>query len=360
MTTRLSFSLNLPKQTTGYAAPIAGDPPRAPIPNAGANSTTTSALNNTQKTSGFFEDFSLIQKIKAIWNQIIEAVISCFTQVTELFDTSYPTVNLDLSKQNLKKIYWRLGNEKWRECIDGCHQDKGKFVYDRGLHGGPIEPGFINSMENAHRFVELSLGNRIDADWYLRLHKQTAGHFRGALNGTVMDQDKVGIFRDVDLFTFCSLTGHYAITPEGLAEFEALDLEIKREFGPSYGLGKIVFTDESRKTARLSYTQMTSTQVRQIFNKFLNEYYSEIDKAQTPDQKLWAIAKVHQRMEWLHPVRDGTARTTRAMSDKFLTENGFHPAILKYPHRSTTYGLKDWKQYLQKGLIEWEKYPSSN
>ena len=118
------------------------------------------------------------------------------------------------------------------------------------------------------------------------------------------------------------------VTPEGLAEFQALDCALKDEFGLTYGLGDMAYADRMRTTTKLTYKPMSREQIRRIFNKFLNEFYQEIGSAQTPDQKLWAIAKLQQRLEWLHPVRDGTARTSMSLMNKFLTDYGFHPAIL--------------------------------
>jgi hypothetical protein len=265
-------------------------------------------------------------------------------------------INNDLSTETLKKIYWGLGREnKWRECIDGTyHHLNDKFCFDKGTHGGTIEPGFIGSMERAFTFTENFLNCKIDANWYLALHRQTAAHFKGISNGTLMGQEKVGVFRNTDDIILCNLSGVYAATPEAQAEFRALDQALKTEFGDSYGLGEMTYTDFLRTNVKLTYKPMSRDQIRWVFNKFLNEFYDEVSHAIDPDAKLWAIARLHQRLEWLHPVRDGTARTSTVLMNKFLTDYGFHPAILEYPHVSTSYGLAQWKQYLQNGLVKWE------
>jgi hypothetical protein len=338
------------------------------------NSWSTSALSSISSlqlvsstdirsnVSGFFGDSILCQKIAQIWKQLCDAISDCFSKIyrwicSPFMPPAYPIINVDMSKDTLQKIYWGLGKEnKWMECIDGRYHNLGKDVFDRGTHQGTVEPGFIASMEETFGFVHNFINSKIDADWYLLLHKHTCAHFNGDPSAFLMGQEKVGVFRTSDDYIRCAaLTGFYAVTPEARAEFQALDQALKSEFGDSYGLGEMVYNDAAQTSTCLDYKPMSRDQVRRIFNKFLFEFYQEIERATTPDQKLWTIAKLHQRLEWLHPVRDGTARTSTALMNKFLTDYGFHPAILEYPHVSTTYGLAQWKQYLQNGLLKWEE-----
>jgi hypothetical protein len=99
---------------------------------------------------------------------------------------------------------------------------------------------------------------------------------------------------------------------------------------------------------------MTREQIHRIVEWYFSEFYREVEQATTPDAKLLAIARLHQRLEWSHPVRDGTSRTNTAILNKHLTDYGFHPAILEKPHVSSTYPLQKWKEYLKDGLLKWE------
>ncbi|MBS0605092.1 MAG: Fic family protein [Verrucomicrobia bacterium] len=310
--------------------------------------------------SYFCCDNPVCNKIVQIWSDFCAAIASCFSKIyrycESFFVTPFPMINQNMSNDALLKLYWGLGrDEKWRECIDGRYHHLGKYVFDRGAHAGTVEPGFVGSMEGAFAFVERYLNMKIDADWYLRLHRHTCAHFNGDPSAFLMGQEKVGVFRDIDDYINCTLAGDYRVSLEAKAEFEALDQEIKREFGSSYGLGEMIYTDALQQTVRLNYKAMSRQQIRRIFDKFLNEFYREVEHASTPDAKLWAIAKLQQRLEWLHPVKDGTARTSTALMNKFLTDYGFHPAILDYPHVSSSYTLRRWKEYLQNGLVKWER-----
>ena len=259
----------------------------------------------------------------------------------------------------MQNIYFGLGDNKWCECIDGCHHDKGKFVYDQALHGSTIEPGFIASMEKAFCFVARYLGHNVDADWYLNLHRQTCAHFNGDKKSFLMGQEKVGVFRDTDDVIGANFPNNvYRVTARSFEEYNALDKELRTTFGDSYGLG--YFQDLGGGSTYLWYKPMSRSQIRVIFNKFLSDFYQEIKHAFSPDQKLQAIAKLHQRLEWLHPVRDGTSRTSIAFMNKNLTDYGFHPAILEFPHVSSSLGLAQWTEYLKNGLKKWELQQTTN
>ena len=173
-----------------------------------------------------------------------------------------------------------------------------------------------------------------------------------------MGQEGVGVFRnDDEAEVSCPLfPPNYATSAQARAEFHALDLQIKSAFGDSYGLGKMIYEPSTGGTVLHYNWSMNRGQVRQIYNKFLSEFYGDIDRSRTSDEKLWAIAKLHQRLEWLHPVRDGTSRTSIALMNKNLTDCGFHPAILEFPHVSSSLSLGEWKAYLQAGLLKWEWY----
>jgi hypothetical protein len=323
--------------------------------------TSLSGTSMRMNVSNFFGNSAFCQKIAQIWTELCGAISDFFSKIygwicSPFVSPNYPIINVNMSKEALQKIYWGLGRDnKWMECIDGRYHNLGKYVFDRGTHQGTVEPGFIASMEETFGFVNNFINSEITADWYLLLHKHTCAHFNGDPSAFLMGQEKVGVFRTNDDHIGCTLAGIYAVTPEGRSEFQALDQALKREFGDSYGLGEMVYTDASQTSTRLNYKAMSREQVGRIFNKFLDEFYREVKGATTPDQKLWAIARLQQRLEWLHPVRDGTARTSTALMNKFLTDYGFHPAILEYPHVSSSYGLAQWKQYLQNGLLKWEQ-----
>lgn len=320
---------------------------------------SSTSVHSSGSTVSSRTNCSVCQKIAKIWRDFCDSITSCFSKVyryiESFFITPYPEINQNMSRDALLKLYWGLGREnKWMECIEGRYHHLGRNTFDYGLHAGTVEPGFIGSMEGAFRFVEQAINRKIDANWYLNLHKHSCAHFNGDPSAFLMGQEKVGVFRNSDDPIYCTLADHYSVSAEAKAEFEALNREIEAEFGPGYGLGEMTYTQPISYTVRLNYKVMNRHQILRIFNKFLNDFYREVESATIPDAKLTAIAKLQQRLEWLHPVKDGTARTSTALMNKFLTDYGFHPAILDYPHVSSSYTLRRWKEYLQAGLVKWE------
>lgn len=291
---------------------------------------------------------SCVQLIDYFFNRLISNVHFFFHSFF------YATIDHSASLEKLKEIYNGLGSDKWKECIDAKYHHLGKDVFKLGLHGGCIEPEYVPSMEASFKFCEKYLNKKVDADWYLQLHQITCRHFDGDEDIYLMAQDRVGVFRDSDDNICWYPSGTYEVTPEAQIELKALDEEIAREFGPGYGMGEFAVDSSTRKITSHSYLKMSRGQIKVLFNKFLNQFYSEVEQAPNKDKKLEAIAKLNKRLELLHPVRDGSGRTNTAFINKILTEYGFHPVLLDNPFFSTTYGIKRWTEYFKAGLQKWE------
>lgn len=269
----------------------------------------------------------------------------------------YTTIDPKASVSALRKTYFGLGGDKWKECIDGKYHHLGKDVFKLGTHLDPPgrykEPGYVPSMEEAFKFCAKSLNKKVDSDWYLQLHQITCAHFDGDPEVYLMGQEKVGVFRSSDDNVMWNLSCIYVPTQEARAELIALDARITRELGPDYGIGQFD-QDSTGQCIRLTYKKMSGAHVRKIFDKFLTEFYTEVQAAQTPDAKLTAIARLNKHLELLHPPKDGCGRTNTALINKLLTEYGFHPAILDNPYLSSSWGLNQWTEYMKAGLRKWE------
>jgi hypothetical protein len=301
------------------------------------------------------------QAVAAFSKWVTVVIESGFRGFTDLFSRVhfffhsyfYETINPNASLAQLQNTYFGLKTEKWKECIDGKYHHLGKDVFKYGLHKGVKEPEYVPSMEKAYQFVAKYLNKKVDADFYLQLHRITCGHFDGNPAVYLMGQEKVGVFRGSDDNVHWWPSGFYRIDPKAHLELLALDAEVKKTFGPSYGMGSIA-VDPKWGCLKHCYHNMSRGQVAQVFNKFISDFYVEVEKAQTPDQRLIAIARLNKRLELLHPPKDGSGRTNTAFINKILTDYGFHPTILDQPFVSTTYPLNRWTEYLKEGLKKWE------
>ncbi len=291
------------------------------------------------KNAFFIEDIA--DRIEIIWKRVVQ----CFT-CSYPVDRAAPVIP---SIERMQMTYGGLKEEKWREGIDGQHQKQGKWVYDRGLHKGgkgPKEPGYLQGVEAAFSFVAQTLGQPTTSDLYLRIHKVACAHFKGAENGTLMGQEKVGVFRDVDDKIYWNyLCGVHRMRADARRRFNQLDL------------GTITPCADYKESGavNMAYKPRDQKEIRSILDGYVREYDQEIARAHTRREKLTAIAKFTQQGSWLHPVRDGSGRTGLLILNKQLVENGFTPVILEHPYKLDVLPLAGCVDYLEQGMKRWEK-----
>ena len=70
-----------------------------------------------------------------------------------------------------KAIFWGLGDQFWKQIIDFKYQQYGPQVFDEGLHGDTIEPGFFQSLLNGCHFVSAHMTEEPSVQFYKDLHK---------------------------------------------------------------------------------------------------------------------------------------------------------------------------------------------
>ena len=51
-----------------------------------------------------------------------------------------------LQNNGMYQMYYGLGDNWWKQIINGKAHEYGKDVFDQGLHGGSVEPGFLNGI----------------------------------------------------------------------------------------------------------------------------------------------------------------------------------------------------------------------
>ncbi|MGC2595314.1 MAG: Fic family protein [Rhabdochlamydiaceae bacterium] len=99
------------------------------------------------------------------------------------------------SKEQMQKVFWGLGERFWMQIIDGKYHEFGCMVFDQGLHGGAIEPGFFESMKQGCQFASDHLSQPLTIDFYKELHRKLCAHFKGDETETLMNASEAGCFR---------------------------------------------------------------------------------------------------------------------------------------------------------------------
>ncbi len=266
------------------------------------------------------------------------------------------SLNAALSDLQFASIYWHLGPKKWKEGIDGKHHVYGPEVYDLGLHGKYAEPGFLSGIKHAFQFLGSHPNHKIDTEFYLALHKAACGHFKGKETNTLMGQEKVGVFRGSDdIITATFSEPDYFMTQNAINEFNDLNGELTLNFGSSFRIGDLILKSNVPRSVSIYYQPLSKERIAIIFNYFLTEFYYDIGHSQGDESKIKAIAKFIQRLEWLHPVRDGCGRTDTALLNYLLTSYSFNPVILAHPYISSCKSLSELVPLLKAGMQEWQK-----
>jgi hypothetical protein len=171
-----------------------------------------------------------------------------------------------------------------------------------------------------------------------------------------MGQEKVGVFRDLDDAISAGFSEKwYFMTECAINEFLELNMKISLILGSSFRIGDIVPSSSNPNSKTIHYFTLSREQVKIIFNFFLTEFYYDLGRAKGEHDTVQAIAKLIQRLEWLHPVRDGCGRTDSALLNYLLTSCGFNPVLFDLPYVSSCKGLDEWTSLVFKGMQKWRE-----
>lgn len=264
-------------------------------------------------------------------------------------------LSLGLSSEEItqrKTVYCALQGQKWKEGFESYYHVYGHDVFDKGSHGGTVEPGFSESWYGAVRFLNESFDRPFSPELYLELHRAACKHFRGAKNGVLMGQEKVGVFRDSDDPISWNVRGTYKdrLTPETERELTDLDQKIFQR----HGVHLAAFTHEPNGDVYLKYATLPREKVRAIFKDFCDNFHTEIALAGTdPELKFRAICRLFRHMEWLHSPKDGCGRCDLLSLNFLLTQYGFNPTILDDCYISNVVSFNEWVETVRKGTQDW-------
>ena len=262
-----------------------------------------------------------------------------------------------------ENIHNGLGRRNfWMQYMDrSAWKRYGKWVFDRGLHGKQTESGFLKSLEAAHIWAHETLikKEKITSKDYQDLHKIACAHFSGQAlrDGTLVEGDKVGAFRsDLKKRPFATFeTGYPLEKQQNVLAERAKALQLEDPLSTANYLRKI---DESSSRLALYYPVVNNFE--EIISDLFEEFQKRIEVEEDPEQKLYLIAELFQKLELLHPFPDGQGRTDLLMLSLLLCRHGFNPPILDDPYVSSWMSTKDWVEYLKNGMKVWGEERSSH
>lgn len=307
------------------------------------------------------------------------------------------------TKEEAKNVFFGLGEEYWKQMIDGKFHKYGKEVFDKGLHNpNKKEPGFLSSLQSGCQFAADHLTEDLSVDFYKSLHKTLCAHFEGEKNNVLTDNTGIGKFRDNDgVGTYFTLLLFDFINADDISADKKLEFERALTQGDHLTIAKLseeVWDKCKEKCKKINASIMTFSNQFQIptmawisawpdagikieyrctssqdherivqylfddykkkiceLNSKLNGAFLESEINHLMSAKVGVIADLFQKLEWLHPFRDGQGRTDLVLQAKLLSEEGLNPAILEDPYFSTCSLHEEWKEYLIQGMQQWKK-----
>ena len=109
----------------------------------------------------------------------------------------------EIERTQKQDVFDGLQKRWWMQVYDGKYHKHGHKVFDEGLHGKAVEPGFYTSARNAHEFASQHLEHPVDVPFYRELHRTACAHFEGRKNCTEMTANETGVFNPAQRSCFC-------------------------------------------------------------------------------------------------------------------------------------------------------------
>ena len=292
-------------------------------------------------------------------------------------------------RAEMKAMYRRLDDQLWRHHVDWEDQHRGPEVYDRGLHGGRVEPGYIENSVASHHRVAACLGERLSGDIYEALHHALI-QYRGdwALEFDLIPRHlwrlwdilEDGVLEEYDPRHFRRLPHRrwevmafkqiYKTDAEGFARKNpAIAKRFKDRYGDPPTLTPAIIDAEFMRIEFCWFDRpydghILMAALEAQFDSFydtmraLDETLAQAasDSNAIDDirhAQITEIARLHRWLENAHIFRDANTRVNELLVNKLLIEFDFTPSIIAQRCDSPFYTLARWTQMIEEGMERW-------
>ncbi|MFI4957322.1 MAG: Fic family protein [Gammaproteobacteria bacterium] len=180
------------------------------------------------------------------------------------------------STEQMQETYWSLGDQWWKQIIDGDCHEFGPEVFDKGLHSGAVEPGFLKSLYNGMLYASDELGKPLSIEFYKTLHQQLCNHFAGDANDTLMSSEGTGKYRTKNVKSDFALK--YCMDAEMLHHYLCVEISGKIERAITYRSTHFhVKSDNTSKDVYEAWKKGTKTYYPQKY-RFSKKFISKADE----------------------------------------------------------------------------------
>ena len=225
---------------------------------------------------------------------------------------------------NANERMWMLGADTWRLYLDLDRQDRGSAAFDAGI-GGTREPGYMASVSAAHEYAAERAEATITIDDYRALQGLVSQH-------AAPDE----FWRPGRAWVHAP---RVAIEPGIEEEWTALGVSIDASAATRPGWVRIMLPLHAGDPEALA----------EVTIEHLNEGQRAIDAARSEDRML-EIARLHQRLELLHPTRDTNTRRHLVVLQWLLARAGFLPSLLTEPNHVYCRRPDSWARCIREGV----------
>lgn len=312
--------------------------------------------------------------------------------------------------ERIIKTHNYLFEDTWKFYIDGCdHEDAYKLwgkdaslYYDKPRYDHRGEPGYLEGVLNAHKYIDTIAGMPMTEEIYASIHKIACAHMKGSdQDSTFINGKDAGKYRNpaelgvkceipilsthpIDLVRASGLIIPKRFTQEiqrirgqnapfekdfkerAFKEFinkcyeewykklvDKIDL-MEAAIGTNFKVSsqyryKIRIDKEGKHSLDIFYPKkLTQENYKEIIDKIFQYYYRNLSNDEESNTAF--AAQVFQWLDLLHPFEDGQGRTDLLVLGKLLSDQNRPPPILKYPYISTWVDLPTWIYYLHTGI----------
>jgi hypothetical protein len=277
------------------------------------------------------------------WNELSQFVLG------------YPSTASEIAQERISKLFL-LQRDYWKLFIDPRYHSLGKEVFDKGLHHGEVEPGYLNSMQGG--LILLCYGINEMSKPESEQHFDRSNLFLSLHRALMQHHKSVESLLTRDAFNE-EITIHLNAPRIPLSEAVTVLEEIKRtttnlHFTPDALEYYSGITTQLEKGLSLVLEPISKLELAEHLTRISTNLTTGLAKASLPEEQRDAVAAYHQALERTHPFRDGNSRTDILMLQFELILAGQNPSLLE-PNDSYLVSQAAWSQKIKEGQEEFRK-----
>lgn len=261
------------------------------------------------------------------------------------------------------EVFFKLKSvgQFWRQLIDGKDQMYGELVYDQGLHGGHVEPGFLQGVLDASEAAPGLFVNDLTLDAYRELHtKATAYQPKQPTirpnsffeerppdpNGPRTKEVRETLESSM-LQRFIELSDVEAMTIKQASEnVTALAAAMAKKYNNGAAFVNITLYHDDDLV--VTFLQTPGATLSRIANQIFDDFNRS-------DKTLERISTLYRELELLHFFQDGNTRTNLILINWLLAREGFTPVIFQEPALPIFLTEIQSNDLFRRGMDEWTK-----